>query len=118
MTAPANSLETAASQIRSLWQDGETLPAWIDPGSVGRILLHIDNISRSVTASTRDHVNAAKRLNDFALIFSRFARDSEPPDGPLAARMTSVSDNLRAASQELSRADAVPGRHAVGDGGS
>lgn len=106
--APASEspLEVAADQIRSLCQQGEPLPPRFDAGSVGRILVHIDNINRSVTASTQDHVNAAKRLNDFALIFERFARDSEPPDGPLAVRMTSVSQNLRAASEELARAHA------------
>lgn len=54
----------------------------------------------------QDHVNAAKRLNDFAGIFGRFAKIPQPPDEALAVRLTSVSDNLRAASEELSRADA------------
>ena len=103
-----NPLEAAASQIRNLCRDGEPLPQSLDRGSVGRMLIHIDNINRSVIASTRDRVNAAKRLNDFALIFARSARNSEPPDGPLAARMTLVSDHLRAASEELSGSDAIP----------
>lgn len=55
----------------------------------------------------QDHVNAAKRLNDFAGIFARLARNSRPPDDALGARLTSVSDNLRAASAELSRAGAA-----------
>jgi hypothetical protein len=109
-----NPLEAAASQIRSLCDDGETLPPWFDGGSVRRILVHIDNIGRSVTASMQDHVNAAKRLNDFAAIFARFARKSLPLDEALAVRLTSVSDNLRAASEELSRANATPGPTAVG----
>ena len=105
--APADDtpLEAAASQMRRLCRDGETLPAWFDTGSVERILVHIDNIGRSVTASMQDHVNAAKRLNDFAIIFARFAKNTEPPDGPLAERLNSVSENLRAASEELSRSD-------------
>jgi hypothetical protein len=98
-----NPLETAAGQIRSLCDDGEALPSWFDAGSVRRILVHVDNIGRSVTASRQDHVNAAKRLNDFAGIFLRFAKNSQPPDEALAVRLTSVSDNLRAASEELSR---------------
>ncbi|HEU4687142.1 MAG TPA: hypothetical protein VFS23_02210 [Vicinamibacterales bacterium] len=98
-----NPLEAAASQIRRLCDEGETLPPWFDAGSVRRILLHIDNIGRSVSASMQDHVNAAKRLNDFACIFGRFAKNSQPPDEALAMRLTSVSDNLRAASEELSR---------------
>ena len=113
-----NPLEAATSQMRNLCCDGESLPPSLDHGSMGRMLVHIDNISRSVIASTHDHVNAAKRLNDFALIFARLARDSESPDGPLAARMTSVSENLRAASEELSGADAVPGWRALEGSGS
>jgi hypothetical protein len=98
-----NPLEAAASEIRSLCEEGEALPSWLDAGSVRRILLHVDNIGRSVAASMQDHVNAAKRLNDFAGTFGRFAKKSQPPDTALAMRLTSVSDNLRAASKELSR---------------
>lgn len=109
-------LEAAASQIRSLCDEGESLPAWFDAGSMRRILVHIDNIGRSVTASMHDHVNAAKRLNDFAGVFGRFAKSSQPPDEALAVRLNSVSDNLRAASEELSRADTPPGSPANSQG--
>lgn len=102
--------------MRNLCRDGEFLPPSLDQGSLGRILVHVDNISRSVSETTRDHVNAAKRLNDFALIFARVAKISEPSDGPLAERLTSVSDNLRAASEQLSRADSMPGQGAAGPG--
>ena len=117
--APAfdSSLEAATSQMRDLCDASEALPSWFNAGSVGRILVHIDNIGRSVTASMRDHVNAAKRLNDFAATFARFAKNSEPPDGPLALRLASVSDNLRAASEELARADATPESPAISNGG-
>jgi len=110
-----NPLQAAASQIRSLCDDGEALPSWFDAGSVRRILVHVDNISRSVTTSMQDHVNAAKRLNDFAGIFARFAENSEP-DGALAARLISVSDNLRAASGRLARADATAELPAIRNG--
>jgi len=103
-----NPLELATGQIRDLCRDGEPLPASLDHGSVGRMLVHIDNINRSAIASTRDHVNAAKRLNDFALIFSRLAGKVGPPNGALAMRMNSVADSLRAASAELAGADAIP----------
>jgi len=103
-----NPLEAAATQMRNLCSDDEPLPRSLDRGSVGRMLVHIDNIKRSVIASTQDHLNAAKRLNDFALIFARLARNSDSPDGALAMRMTSVANNLRAASQQLAGADAVP----------
>jgi len=103
-----SSLSAAASQMRILCHDGATLPSGLDVGSVGRILIHVDNIGRSVTASTQDHVNAAKRLNDFAMLFARFAKNSDPADGALAGRLASVSDNLRTASAELSRPDVAP----------
>jgi len=102
--------------MRTLCPDGESLPPLLNQGSLGRILIHIDNIGRSVSESATDHVNAAKRLNDFALLFARVARSSEPPDGPLARRLTSVSDNLRAASERLSRADAIPDWRAADPG--
>lgn len=103
-----NPLESATSQMRDLCREVSPLPPSLDHGSVGRMLVHIDNINRSVIVSTQDHLNAAKRLNDFALIFSRVAKQAEPPDGALAVRMISVADNLRAASEELSSADAIP----------
>jgi len=103
-----NPLEAAASQMRSLCRDGEPLPPPLDHGSMDRMLVHIDNINRSVIASTQDHVNAAKRLNDFAVIFARLATNSEQPNGAIAMRMTAVADNLRAASEQLAGANAIP----------
>jgi hypothetical protein len=103
-----DSLAAAAQQMRNLCDEGESLPSWLDAGSVGRMLVHVDNIGQSVTASEQDHVNAAKRLNDFAVTFARFAKNSEPHDGPLAVRLTSVSDNLREASAQLARAEVTP----------
>ena len=114
--ASDNPLEAAASQMRNLCRVGEPLPPTFNHGSLGRMLVHVENIGRSVTASKTDHVNAAKRLNDFAIIFARVARSSAPADGPLAHRLTSVSDNLRAASEQLSRADAIPELHTTDHG--
>ncbi len=111
-----NPLEAATSQMRDLCGNGESLPPLLDQGSLGRMLVHISNISRSVVASTQDHVNAAKRLNDFALVFARVAKNSKPPNGPFADRLTSVCNNLRAASEQLSRADALPPWGAPGHG--
>jgi hypothetical protein len=115
---PDDPLEAATHQIRTLCGDAESLPSPLDHRAMGRMLVHIANISRSVVASTQDHVNAAKRLNDFALVFARVAKNSQPPDGPVAIRMTSVSDKLRAASEVLSRADAIPAWRAPGPGAS
>lgn len=108
-----NPLEVAASQMRNLCRVGESLPPSFNAGSLGRMLVHIENIGRSVTASRADHVNAAKRLNDFAIIFARVARRSEEANGPLAHRLRSVSDNLRAASEQLSRAEVTAERQAT-----
>jgi len=116
-----NPLEAATHQIRDICHDVEHLehrPPSLDLGSVGRMLVHIDNINRSVLASTQDHVNAVKRLNDFALNFARLARDAEPPNGALAVRMNSVADSLRAASEELAGADGIPKWRAPGVGRS
>ena len=72
------------------------------------MLVHISNINLSVLGSTQDHVAASKRLNDFAFTLDRMARKSEQPNDVLRARMTAVAMNLRAASEQLARADAVP----------
>lgn len=101
-------LEAAGRELHDLCT-GEALPSWLDRGSIGRILIHIENISRSVIASTQDHPNAAKRLQDFSLAFSRLARKSAPPDEPFAARVICVANNLRAASQGLAGARVADG---------
>ena len=69
---------------------------------------HIININHSVLASTQDHVNAAKRLNDFARTLARSSSHFEAQDGDLAARMAALSRTLQAAGEELANADAVP----------
>lgn len=110
VSAPAfdNPLTSAAHNLSSICRDRELLTSSVDTGSVRRMLVHISNINYSVLASTRDHINASKRLNDFALTLARIARSSEPPNKELAIRMTSVANNLRSASQELAGADAIP----------
>ena len=72
------------------------------------MLVHIANIDSSVRASTRDHLNATKRLNDFAFTLIRIAKNSEPPNEVLTIGMAQVADALRAASDELARSDAIP----------
>lgn len=104
-----NPLTAAAEQLREICRDHQTSPPSFDSASVGRIIVHITNINRSVIASTQDRCNAAKRLNDFATVFDRVTRNIEPQSGALAVRMTSVANNLRAASQELASNDAIPG---------
>lgn len=105
--ASQNPLELAVSQLRSICDDRERLRAF-DAGSVERMAVHITNINHSVLASMQDHVNAAKRLNDFAATLDRIARNADEDDGGLASQMTVVASNLRAASAQLASADAIP----------
>jgi hypothetical protein len=103
-----NPLDSVISQLRHICDDRDLLKSSIDAGSVSRMLVHVTNINVSVLASTRDHINASKRLNDFALTLVRMAMKSESPNELLTARMSSVAANLRAASEQLTRTDAVP----------
>lgn len=103
-----NPLESAINQLRNICGDRELLKSSIDAGSVRRMVIHIANINNSVLASTQDHVNASKRLKDFAFTLARIARNAEHPNEVLTARLTSVAMNLRAASNELERSDAIP----------
>jgi hypothetical protein len=106
--AVENPLESAITQLREICSDGDLLKPSIDAGSVGRMLVHLENINTSVLASTQDHVNAAKRLNDFALTLARIAKNSDLPNEMLTARMAIVAANLRAASEVLARGDDIP----------
>jgi hypothetical protein len=105
-----NPLDSAVDQLRNIIEH-ELLESSIDAGSVKRMLVHITNINSSVVASTRDHLNATKRLKDFAFTLIRIARNAEPQDQELTARMARVAADLRAASDELARNDAVPNWH-------
>jgi len=110
-----NPLDSAVGQLRSICDDRELLKSSIDAGSVRRMLVHIGHINSSVLASTSDHINATKRLKDFALTLARIAKNSEPPNEMLTIRMTRVADELRAASEELARSDSIPNWRAPKD---
>jgi hypothetical protein len=101
-------LEAAVNQLHLICNEPRLLDSSIDTGSVQRIAIHLTNINSSVRASTRDHVNAAKRLNDFAITLARMARKAVQPSDELTVRMSSVANTLRAASEELTRSKAVP----------
>ncbi len=103
-----NPLDSAVSQLRHISDDRELIRSSIDAGSVRRMVVHIVNINLSVLASTHDHLNATKRLKDFAFTLARIARNAEPPSEELTTRMARVAENLRAASDELERSDAIP----------
>jgi hypothetical protein len=101
-------LEAAVNQLHLICSEPRLLDSSIDTGSVQRIAVHITNINSSVRASTRDHVNAAKRLNDFAITLARMARKAVQPSDELTVRMSSVATTLRAASEELARSKGIP----------
>jgi hypothetical protein len=103
-----NPLDSAIIELRDISGDRELLNSTIDAGSLRRMLIHLSNINLSVLASTQDHVNASKRLNDFACTLIRIAKNAELPNDVLTTRMTRVADALRGASDELQRNDVVP----------
>jgi hypothetical protein len=103
-----NPLTTAAHDLDDLCRHRKLIASPIDTGSVARMVAHITNINRSVLASTQDHVNASKRLNDFALTLARIARKAAPPNEELANGLITAANNLRYASDELASADAIP----------
>jgi hypothetical protein len=103
-----NPLDCAVGQLRDISDDRELLKSSIDAGTVRRMLVHISNINVSVLASTRDHLNATKRLKDFAFTLIRMAKSAEFPNEVLTTRMARVARHLRAASDELARSDAIP----------
>jgi tRNA A22 N-methylase len=96
-------------QLRDICRDHAHLTAPYNAGSMARILVHIANINRAVLASTQHHVNASKRLHDFAVTLDRIARHFAPQDGHLAMRMTNVSKALKAVGEDLAENDVVPG---------
>jgi hypothetical protein len=104
-----NPLELAVIQLREICREQERLTEPFNAGSLSRILVHITNINRAVLASTQHHINASKRLRDFAVTLDRIARHFAPQDGQLALRTTNVAKILKAAGEELADKDAVPG---------
>lgn len=103
-----NPLNHAEAQLREICATPARLDAAIDAGSLNRMLVHIRNINASVCSSTRDHVNAAKRLSDFAAALGRMASKSSI-DAELAARIEHVAATLRDAGADIANGTAMPG---------
>jgi hypothetical protein len=103
-----NPLHGVISQLRNISEDRDLLESTIDAGSLKRIAVHITNINSSVTASTQDHANASKRLNDFASALARIAKNAALPNEALSNRMHLIGARLRSVSQDLAGADRVP----------
>jgi hypothetical protein len=103
----SNPLTRAADQLRDICREHGHLAVPFDAGSLARMLVHIGNINHSVLASTEDHSNASKRLNDFAITLRRVASHLASKDSNVALRMNGVASDLAAAGAELGRG-AVP----------
>jgi hypothetical protein len=103
-----NPLDRAAAELREICRENARLVSPFDAGSLARMLVHINNINQSVLASSRDHVNAAKRLGDFAVTLGRIARHVATENADLAQRVTNVANILQAAGVELANNDAIP----------
>jgi len=94
-------LDSVIVELREISGDHELLRSTVDAGSLRRMLVHLSNINLSVASSTRDHVNASKRLNDFAFTLTRMARHADLPNDLLTTRMAVIAAALRATSAEL-----------------
>jgi hypothetical protein len=111
-TSPAdsNTLQRARTQLQGVLRAHESNdPRGVDTGTLARMLVHMDNIAKSVSASRDDHVNASKRLNDFANTVERMARTAAQPGTPRPGDpMSELVETLRAAGRELSNAGSPP----------
>jgi hypothetical protein len=104
----ATPLQDIVIQLRDLRRGDEFLISAADAGSVERIAVHLTNIGVSVLASTQDHVNASKRLNDFAATLARIARKTVPTNEALNARMALTGVHLRDISGQLAEGNKIP----------
>jgi hypothetical protein len=96
-----NPLDAAEAQLREICEHHEQFQPPLDKSALGRMMVHVQNINRSVNESTRDHVNAAKRLTDFAMTLTRLSKNSVPTSGEAAQRIRSLADTLRSAGADL-----------------
>jgi hypothetical protein len=103
----ANPLDQAEAQLREIV--GQGLPdAPMDASTLSRITIHIANIKRSVSTSSEDHANAAKRLGDFSDTVTRMAKRAKPDEKDMAARMSDLAHTLRSAGTALANSSDLP----------
>jgi hypothetical protein len=109
-TDDSNTLLRARDLLQVVLRQHESSdPRGVDTGTLARMLVHMDNIAKSVSASRDDHVNASKRLNDFANTVERMERIAAQPGAPRAdTPMSMLVTTLRAAGRELSNAGEPP----------
>jgi hypothetical protein len=105
-----NPVEQARNLLRVIFKYEQARdPRGTDTGSLERMLGHLHNIEKSVTASMQDHVNASKRLRDFAETLERMKeRLASGPHEDQSNQISALITVLRRASTELSVAGAPP----------
>jgi dsDNA-specific endonuclease/ATPase MutS2 len=105
-----NPVEQARNLLRVVFKHEQARdPRGSDAGTLERMLGHLHNIEKSVTASMEDHVNASKRLRDFAETLERMKeRLSTAPHQEQVSQINSLIAALRKASTELGASGAPP----------
>ena len=105
-----NPVEQARNLLRIVFKHEQARdPRGSDAGTLERMLGHLHNIEKSVTASMEDHVNASKRLRDFAETLERMKeRLSTAPHQEQVSQINSLIASLRKASTELGASGAPP----------
>jgi hypothetical protein len=105
-----NPVEQARNLLRTIYkyEQGRD-PRGSDTGSLERMLGHLHNIEKSVTTSMQDHVNASKRLRDFAETLERMKeRLSGSPHEAQGNQIGALVVMLKKASAELGSSGAPP----------
>lgn len=105
-----NPVEQARNLLRNVFKHEQARdPRGSDAGTLERMLGHLHNIEKSVTSSMEDHVNASKRLRDFADTLERMKeRLAGAPQQEQAMQIDALITSLRKASSELGASGAPP----------
>jgi hypothetical protein len=105
-----NPVEQARNLLRTIFKYEQSRdPRGSDTGSLERMLGHLHNIEKSVTSSMQDHVNASKRLRDFAETLERMKeRLSSNPHEAQGNQIGALIVVLRKASVELGSSGGPP----------
>ena len=104
-----NPVEQARNLLRVVFKNEQARdPRGSDAGTLERMLGHLHNIEKSVTASMEDHVNASKRLRDFADTLERMKERLSTPQQEHATQVGALIAALRKASTELGASGAPP----------
>jgi hypothetical protein len=104
-----NPVEQARNLLRVVFKHEQARdPRGSDTGTLERMLGHLHNIEKSVTASMEDHVNASKRLRDFADTLERMKERLAASPQEHSMQISALIASLRKASSELGASGAPP----------